>query len=131
MRGRGRNHIFDDPRVLNEMLALRRQGVGPTQLSQRYQGVHHSTIIYHCKRNGVVVRGGKSLIIISSGILAVAAQAEVVQPKPKIVIQFGAPKVVLDFDGEPINQGHNYADYIRIKRQREEDRLFNKPRSKA
>lgn len=129
---RGRGNIFKDHQRLNEMLALRRQNVGPSQLGVRY-GVDHSTIIYHCKRNGVVVKNGRVVAVISSGMVAIAAHAAIVKvkPQPRVVIQFGVPKVVLDFDGQPINQGHDYAEYIALKRKREEEAIFNKARSKS
>lgn len=115
---RGRKRIFENLQRLNEMLALRRQGVGPSYLGNLYH-VDHSTIIYHCRRNGVLMPRQKSTMIVSSGMLALAAQEKIVLERRRIVVHKDAPMVLIDFDGSPVNRGRTYAEYLEQRNKRD------------
>ena len=120
---RGRGNIFEDGTKLIEMLSLRQQGVGPSELGRRY-GVDHTTIIYHCKRNGLVMPRGMQQTITSSGVVA---QAVVITRTVGISVASGMPRVILDaHDGTPINPGRNYAEYLQHREQQRIDRLTKK-----
>ena len=95
MGDRGRGKIFSDVRKLNEMLNLRRSGIGPSELAERY-GVDHSTIVYHARKH--------SLILISGSLPA---------PKPVIFASNGKISIAFMPDGTEVNQGMDYADYLR------------------
>ena len=47
-------HVFEDPKKKAEMLAYRAAGYSYLQLAC-YYGVDHSTLIYHCRKAGMVV----------------------------------------------------------------------------
>ena len=49
---RGRGNIFDNRKILHEMLALRAKGLGLSELGRKYN-VDHSTIFYHIKKSGM------------------------------------------------------------------------------
>ena len=122
---RGRGDVFSDLNKLNEMLSLRVQGAGPSVLGAKY-GVDHSTIIYHCKRAGVQVPGVRGMIIVASGVAMGTVIPIVKERKTKVVVQGAVAVVQYDFDGEILNQGKNYAEYIAERKKREEDKLFKR-----
>ena len=47
---KGRGHVFDDPKVLNEMLELRKSGWTLTALGRKF-GVDHTSIMYQIRKN--------------------------------------------------------------------------------
>ena len=49
----GHGHVFDDPDKKAEMLAYRQNGCSYPQLAL-YYGTDHTTILYHCKKAGLV-----------------------------------------------------------------------------
>jgi hypothetical protein len=112
---RGRGHIFEDLHKLNEMIAMRQQGIGPSKLAVRF-GVDHSTIIYHCKRNGVVVPKGRRLELATLSPIVVTER-----PK-RVSISIKGFAFITDETGDRINPGKNYADYVAERQKREEVR---------
>lgn len=99
---RGRGKIFDDLRRLNEMISARQSGVGPSELARRY-GVDHSTIIYHCRRNGVTKENVERVVVTQ---------------KVRISTKLRGFAVYTDkFEGR-INPGKSYADYLIEQRER-------------
>jgi len=103
MRGRGR--IFEDLKKLHEMLSLRQQGAGLSELGRRY-GVDHSTIFYHSRKNGL------STFVTVSGVRAPAGQT------PHVTISLSGITVRMSDDGSPMNQGKNYAEYLEEEERR-------------
>lgn len=102
MRGRGR--IFEDIKKLHEMLALREQGAGLSELGRRY-GVDHSTIFYHSRKNGV------AMLVTVSGI------RQPVDRPVHVTISLSGNVRMAD-DGSPLNQGKNYAEYLEERENR-------------
>lgn len=117
---RGRGHIFDDVKKLNEMLNRRMLGEGASQLGAFY-GVDHSTIIYHCKRSGMQFPGKNDKIIVSSGIIAISIGGMTIRRTPKVTV----PDLT-DFDGDTINPGRTYAEYVEIENERKKKKFFIK-----
>ena len=120
---RGRGHVFEDGRTLNEMLMLRQKGVGPSDLGRHYS-VDHSTIIYHCKRYGIVMprTAPKATItqVITNGM-------QVSDARPKVVVTISTARVVTDWNGEVLNKGKTYGEYIAFTRRQEQIRRFGHP----
>ena len=67
---RGRKHIFDNPTKRAEMLAYRAAGYTYPELAL-YYGVHHTTILYHCRKAGFMKstrgEGEKMALLIKAG----------------------------------------------------------------
>lgn len=107
---------------------MRLSGAGPSLLGQRY-GVDHSTIIYHCKRNGVVMPRGKQNIL-ASGVITINAE-EIQIRRQRIVVRATGPMILTDsHDGSRINPGKNYAEYIEERKKREEAAFWAKVTNK-
>lgn len=102
-----RGTIFNDKTRLEEMLALRMRGISVIQLGKLYD-VDHTTIVYHCKRNGV---GHKREL-----------KTETVERKKREIPQKPPQKVITlhpILANERINRGlPSYADYIRAEEKR-------------
>lgn len=106
----GRGHIFDNTRVLQEMLHLRFvASSGPSALGRLY-GVDHSTIIYHCRRN-------QSIVSVIGGEIMVG------RPVPVPIV---APDPWIDENGEKLNPGRNYAEYVMERARRKKEAVFSK-----
>lgn len=87
---------FKNPQVLHEMLLLRLQGWPLKELAFRYS-CHITSVRKACLRCGLP----QTLILL---------------PRPRIIFK----RVYLDFDGERINQGKDYKEYLKeleLKRQ--------------
>lgn len=115
---RGRGHVFDDVAKLNEMLNRRMMGEGVAKLGAMY-GVDHSTIIYHCKRSGMQFPGKHDNIVVSSGIIAISIGGMGIR-RP---IQSTQPDLI-DFDGDRINPGKTYAEYVAEDIKRRKKKIF-------
>jgi hypothetical protein len=57
----GKGTVFSEPAVKAEMLSLRRAGYSYIQIARKY-GVDHSTIVYHCKKAGLLLFTDKWLL---------------------------------------------------------------------
>lgn len=98
------------------MLTLRVQGKGPSELGRLF-GVDHTTIIYHCRRNGV---GAK---VASVAVISVAEVKLNAIKNSRITIT-NKGVTVTDFDGEPICGGRSYSDYVREAAKRKEQQFW-------
>ena len=127
MMTRGRGHVFDDMQKLSEMLRLRQQNVGPSELGRMY-GVDHTTIIYHAKRYGVVVpqnTGNKTRVHVVQTDIEITVVPVV--RHPRVTISNNIPRVQVDFDGDVLNPGKTYAEYMAEAAKREQIRKFGRP----
>jgi len=112
---RGRGNIFDNEKILHEMLALRAKGLGLSELGRKY-GVDHSTIFYHIKKSGM-----------ATVQRVVQKPKDVVKPRISVeVIQFS----YIDFRGEPINPGKDYKEYLEECEKRRWEELLKGGRNK-
>jgi len=101
----GRRRVFDNFETLREMLARRAAGEKLMDLARDY-GVDHTTILYHQRRYAVI-----ATTITVSGVDCTAPA-----PLPR------ATKTdTRDWNGERINPGRTYAEYIAIQRERENE----------
>jgi hypothetical protein len=119
---RGRGHIFEDPRVLNEMLMLRQKGVGPSDLGRHY-AVDHTTIIYHCKRYGVLMPRTAPRATITSVVMD---GTQVSGARPRVVVTVKSAQVMTDWNGEVLCKGKTYAEYVAYSRQMDQIRRFGR-----
>lgn len=55
-RNCGHGHVFDDPKVKEQMLNFRLEGYSYTDIARRYD-VDHTTIMYHCRKAGIAPAG--------------------------------------------------------------------------
>lgn len=121
---RGRGHIFDDPQVLQEMLDLRKQGVGLSELGRHY-GVDHSTIYYHSQRHGIVGdrEGKRQPTAVITRITASGVIVEAGTPR-RVVVSMQSTAVLTDWNGEVLNKGKTYAEYVAYTRRIEQIKKF-------
>ena len=120
---RGRGHVFEDARTLNEMLMLRQKGVGPSDLGKHYD-VDHSTIIYHCKRYGVIL---PRQMIRATITQVVKDGIQVSEARPKVVVTIHSTRVLTDWNGEILNRGKTYAEYVAEAQRIAQIRKFGHP----
>lgn len=112
MDNRGRGRVFQDSSKLNEMLKLHSSGTGLSELGRKY-GVDHSTIFYHVKKHALMTVSGMDGV-----------------GQPRVIIQGSTAVVRIAYDGSPINQGKDYADYIREQREKRWNELLSGGRNK-
>src|SRR3990167_2930514 len=96
--------IFQDITKYQELVNMLRDGVPYSQIARKY-GADHSSIMYHARKLGIPTNWGKP------------RKQEVIR-KFKRVPQY---KSIGDFymeEGERINTGKNYADYLADERKR-------------
>lgn len=100
-RGRGWGHVFDDLNLKNEMLELRRQGYAFTDLARKY-GVDHTTIVYHCRKAGLL-RFSDDPVARQQMLAAVAAG----EPIDVVAARFGStPAIVVSWCKRSKMKGH-------------------------
>lgn len=117
---RGRGHTFDDIAKVQEMLSLRAQRVSTVSLAARYS-VDHSTIIYHCKKHGLVIPRKKSA---QTGEISVNV-TDMVGVKARVVMTNNGIDLRMDaIDGTPVNPGKTYAEYLEIALARKEGKMY-------
>lgn len=114
-----------DSEVMKEMFAMRERGMSYTAIAQFY-GKDHTTIMYHCKRNGIYPGGGKgggalkrdeaAQFVLETN--ALQKQREIDFWKNEIrkikAHRMATSKYQAKFD-EPKAQGKMYAEYLKEK----------------
>lgn len=87
-------HVFEDSKVLNEMLFLRLRGWSLKELAWRY-GCEHTSIRKQCIRYGLPM----NIVLL---------------PRPIITFRL----VRTDWNGERINVGKTYQEYLKDEERR-------------
>lgn len=102
--------VFRDYNLLTEMLSLRAVGSSYMALGEKY-GVDHSSIVYQCQKHGVIASMTQEIIVMKT------------EPKERMVHVFKPAPLIdgvwaKDENGEKINVGRTYEEYIKIQNDR-------------
>ena len=89
-------------------------GVKISILCKSFHGIDHSTVYYHVKKAGVLTKNGK---------VEYRTIRQIIQKEKHSIKKEKELLPVTDFDGEAINQGHDYAEYLRIEKERKYSRF--------
>lgn len=96
----------DKNKIVNDYVA----GTPILQIARLYH-IDHSTVYYHLKRARVFVNG-------KPHITTKIRQVIYFKPKEKKKKEVIRDSVMRDFDGEPINQGHDYSWYLECQKKK-------------
>lgn len=104
---------FKNPKRLALMLSERRDSASLLWLSKKYR-CHHTTILFHCKKSGVVpevpLRGGRKKITLAIRYTGVSEdQLDALE------------QALLPMEDGPINKGKTYDEYIREAMEKQKD----------
>lgn len=99
-------NAFDRPEILNEMLALRKEGWSYAAIGIKYDR-DHSTIVYWCQKSGITPIGLRKI----KRVYRPRAYKNVVLPESLMV-------------EERINEGKSYAEYLEEDRKRKYGKLY-------
>ena len=103
MNRKGKRFPFEkDPKLLERMLNLRKQGWSLIVLSEEFN-VDHSSIIYQCKKAGVVPDPG----------------VELIKKKYARTYDTKLPELPQVYGELKINRGHNYSFFMDLKEKKE------------
>ena len=84
----GRGHIFLNQETKEEMLGFRKMGYSYIEIARRYNS-NHTTILYHCKRAGLVLNEenkNKLYELVKKGLSAI-----------EVGLKLNIPSTVVDF----------------------------------
>ena len=114
--------VFRNYDLLTEMLTLRALGSSFMALGEKY-GVDHSSIVYQCQKHSVVAMMTQSIMVMKT------------EPKEKIVYSYKPAPLVdgvwANQEGEKINVGRSYQEYLEIENRRKNsfiNRILNSQR---
>lgn len=84
-------------------------GVKISILCKSFHDIDHSTVYYHIKKAGVLTKNGN---VEYRSIRQIVTKEKQKIKKQKEILP------VTDFDSEPVCQGHDYADYLKLEKER-------------
>jgi len=91
-------HIFKDKNIKDEMLKLRREGFSYSYLSKRFK-VNHSTIIYHCRKEGIAIPRAEIIMYRDSEDVTPTPPIRKIEKQDEKVVGYptiGSPMVYLE-----------------------------------